>query len=175
MMMRTSCGTNPDSCLIAWTTSMLKLPLDNRLSTVPGVPMREALPPNTSADSRKTPFYISWFKSTSKPSWHRLESVVSMDLAHPQYVEKAFYRYSECGVFSRGFARCRCRDWVEEFLVPFTVKLQTPFSLPSCSTRRMHDTALRLCDTLPLAPYRQWVLSPPWHRPGFCWLRSRSS
>jgi hypothetical protein len=28
----------------------------------------------------------------------------------------------------------------------------------------MHDTALRLCDTLPLAPYRQWVLSPPWHR-----------
>jgi hypothetical protein len=82
---------------------------------------------------------------------------------YPQSVQKAFYRYTNCGIFSRGFARCRCQDCGDEFLVPFSFQLRC--LCPSCSTRRMHDTALRLSDTLPLAPYRQWVLSPPWHPP----------
>jgi hypothetical protein len=82
---------------------------------------------------------------------------------YPAHVERAFNRYISCGILARGFARCRCASCGDEFLVAFSCKQRG--LCPSCATRRMHDVAIRLVDfVLPFAPYRQWVLSPPWHR-----------
>jgi hypothetical protein len=80
---------------------------------------------------------------------------------YPRYVEQAFSRYIDCGILVRGFARCRCPDCGDEFLVAFSCKWRG--LCPSCATRRMHDMATRLVDEiLPRAPYRQWAISAPW-------------
>lgn len=38
----------------------------------------------------------------------------------PAYVEKAFRKYLECGIFAHGFARARCDDCGHDFLVAFS-------------------------------------------------------
>ncbi len=54
----------------------------------------------------------------------------------------------------------RCGGCGDELLVAFSCKGRG--FCPSCTTRRMHDTAARLVDgVLPRVPVRQWVLSLP--------------
>jgi len=79
---------------------------------------------------------------------------------YPAFVEKEFRRYLGCGVLSGGFARLRCPACGEERLVAFSCKGRL---CPSCWGRRASDTAAWLVDeVLPVAPYRQWVLTFPW-------------
>ncbi|RKH67799.1 transposase zinc-binding domain-containing protein [Corallococcus llansteffanensis] len=40
----------------------------------------------------------------------------------PQYVERDFARYLECGVLAHGFARVRCESCKDELLVAFSCK-----------------------------------------------------
>jgi hypothetical protein len=40
----------------------------------------------------------------------------------PAYVEKAFRKYLECGIFAHGFARVRCDDCGHDYLVAFSCK-----------------------------------------------------
>lgn len=76
------------------------------------------------------------------------------------YVEKAFRKYLECGIFAHGFARVRCDDCGDDFLVAFSCKGRGV--CPSCNTRRMAEAAAHLCDhVFPRLPVRQWVLSVP--------------
>ena len=76
------------------------------------------------------------------------------------YVRKAFERYLECGIFAHGFARARCGDCGHDFLVAFSCKGRGV--CPSCTTRRMAETAAHLSDhVFPRLPVRQWVLSVP--------------
>jgi hypothetical protein len=76
------------------------------------------------------------------------------------YVEKAFRKYLECGIFAHGFARARCDDYGHDFLVAFSCKGRGV--CPSCNTRRMAEAAAHLCDHVcPRVPVRQWVLSVP--------------
>ena len=64
------------------------------------------------------------------------------------------------GSLPRGFLRVRCDGCQTEQLLAFRCK--TRAACPSCGARRMSDNAARLVDhILPIAPYRQWVLSPP--------------
>ena len=78
----------------------------------------------------------------------------------PAYVEQAFRKYLECGIFAYGFARARCADCGHDFLVAFSCKGRGV--CPSCSTRRMAETAAHLTDQIfPRLPVRQWVLSVP--------------
>src|SRR5262244_3701828 len=78
----------------------------------------------------------------------------------PRFVEAELERYLACGLLCHGFARVRCDDCGHEVLVPLSCKNRGV--CPSCTTRRMHDTAAHLVDrVLPRAPYRQWVLSLP--------------
>ena len=78
----------------------------------------------------------------------------------PGFVERELERYLECGLLCHGFARVRCDDCGHDVLVPLSCKNRGV--CPSCTTRRMHDTAAHLVDrVLPRAPYRQWVLSVP--------------
>lgn len=79
---------------------------------------------------------------------------------YPDYVRKEFQRLLDCGLLCRGFARMACKACHFEHLVAFCCKGRL---CPSCTARRMAETALRLTDSvLPVAPYRQWTLSLPW-------------
>jgi len=86
----------------------------------------------------------------------------------PGYVEKAIRKYLECGPstssgqaeFVHGFARARCDDCGDDYLVAFSCKGRG--ICPSCNTRRMAEAAAHLCDhVFPRLPVRQWVLSVP--------------
>ena len=58
------------------------------------------------------------------------------------YVEKAFRKYLECGVFAHGFARVRCDDCGDDCLVAFSCNGRGV--CPSCNTRRMAEAAAHL-------------------------------
>lgn len=76
------------------------------------------------------------------------------------YVETAFRKYLECGIFAYGFARACCDACGHNFLVAFSCKGRGV--CPSCNTRRMVETAAHLSDYIfPKLPVRQWVLSLP--------------
>ena len=76
------------------------------------------------------------------------------------FVRQAFAKYLECGIFAHGFARARCGDCGHDILIAFSCKGRGV--CPSCSTRRMVETAAHLNDhVFPRLPARQWVLSVP--------------
>jgi hypothetical protein len=78
----------------------------------------------------------------------------------PEYVEREFRRYLDCGILARGFARARCGQCGHDFLIAFSCKGRAV--CPSCNTRRMVAPAAHLTDhVLPPLPVRQWVLAMP--------------
>jgi hypothetical protein len=78
----------------------------------------------------------------------------------PAHVEREFRRYLECGILANGFARARCADCGDDFLVAFPCKGRGV--CPSCNTRRMVETAAHLADpVIPRLPVRPGVLSVP--------------
>ena len=78
----------------------------------------------------------------------------------PQYVEKEFRKYLDCGILAKGFARAYCSSCGENFLIPFSCKGRCV--CPSCNQKRMVETAAYLVDNvIPRIPVRQWVLSVP--------------
>ena len=79
---------------------------------------------------------------------------------YPEFIEREFRRYLDCGILARGFARIRCASCGFERLVAFSCKGRL---CPSCWSRKAADVAAHLVDRLlPEAPYRQWVLTFPW-------------
>jgi len=87
-----------------------------------------------------------------------------MSASLPRFVVGEFERYLACGILAHGFARVRCAACGDELLVAFSCKGRG--FCPSCTSRRMHDTAAHLVDrVIPQVPVRQWVLSlPRWAR-----------
>ncbi|MBM4201290.1 MAG: IS91 family transposase [Gammaproteobacteria bacterium] len=78
----------------------------------------------------------------------------------PAYIERDFRHYLTCGILAHGFARARCAGCGHDFLVAFACKGRGV--CPSCTTRRMAETAAHLVDhVLPQVQVRQWVLSLP--------------
>ena len=78
----------------------------------------------------------------------------------PALTEREFRRYLECGILAHGFARARCPDCGHDFIVAYSCKGRG--ICPSCTTRRMVETAAHLTDhVFPRLPVRQWVLSLP--------------
>ncbi|WP_373368372.1 transposase zinc-binding domain-containing protein [Ottowia beijingensis] len=59
-------------------------------------------------------------------------------------MRKAFAKYLECGIFAHGFARARCGDCGHDYFVAFSCKGRGV--CPSCTTRRMVETAAHLND-----------------------------
>ncbi|MCP4606226.1 MAG: hypothetical protein GY847_37905 [Proteobacteria bacterium] len=71
-----------------------------------------------------------------------------------------FYRYLDCGILARGFARCACEECGRSFAVAFSYKSRS--FCGSCMGRRMADTAAHLVDNVfPHVPVRQWVFGLP--------------
>jgi ribosomal protein S27E len=78
----------------------------------------------------------------------------------PRYVERELAAYVRCRQLAHGFARVRCGACGDEIVVAFSGKRRG--ICPSCTARRMADTAAQLVDrVLPRAPYRQWVFTVP--------------
>ena len=72
----------------------------------------------------------------------------------PRYVDRELAEYLRCGMLAHGFARVCCQACDDEILVAFSCKRRG--ICPSCTARRMADTAAHLVDrVLPQAPYRQ--------------------
>jgi len=80
----------------------------------------------------------------------------------PQFVERAFREFLQCGFLAGGFARFHCGDCGLDRLVAFSCKGRA--LCPSCGGRRMAERAAHLVDhVMPDVPVRQCVLSLP-HR-----------
>lgn len=78
----------------------------------------------------------------------------------PQYVIDEFEAFLKCGILAYGFLRLKCNCCSEEKIVAFSCKKRG--FCPSCCAKRQCETAAHLVDNvLPLAPYRQMVLSFP--------------
>ncbi len=122
---------------------------------MPATPVRP--PAYRRREPEKEPLYrilaghLETFLQHTRTSEHRL----------PLHVEKEMRAYLECGVLACGFVRARCEDCGASRAVAFSCKKRG--FCPSCSGRRMADTAARLVDdVLPRVPVRQWVLSFPY-------------
>jgi hypothetical protein len=78
----------------------------------------------------------------------------------PRYVERELRRYLDCGILACGFARGFCKACGASIVVALSCKCRG--SCPSCSARRMCQTAANLVDlVLPDQPIRQWTVSLP--------------
>lgn len=62
----------------------------------------------------------------------------------PQHVDKELEAYLRCGILAHGFARVVCDRCKLEHLVAFSCKGRG--ICPSCTTRRMNDTAAHLVE-----------------------------
>jgi len=92
-------------------------------------------------------------------------------LGMPGFVREEFERYLRCGILAHGFRARALRRLRTRSVVAFSCKNRG--ICPSCSARRMHDTAMHLTErVLPHVPVRQWVLSLPRHVGP--WLGSRA-
>jgi hypothetical protein len=80
----------------------------------------------------------------------------------PRYVEKELREYLTCGVLGNGFVRLKCSGCGKEER-PLAFSCKGRGFCPSCTGRRMADTAARLVDNVfpKNVPVRQWVLSLP--------------
>jgi hypothetical protein len=82
------------------------------------------------------------------------------DRSLPSFVQRELFAYLECGILAYGFVRVRCAACRYEHPVAFSCKWRG--FCPSCTARRMSDTAAHLVDrVVPGVPTRQWVLSLP--------------
>jgi hypothetical protein len=79
----------------------------------------------------------------------------------PRYVISELRGFLKCGRLEEGFIRCHCDGCGADLLVPYSCGSRS--ICPSCSTRRMCNTAAHLVDrVLPNLPLRQWVATIPY-------------
>src|SRR6266852_2974057 len=67
-----------------------------------------------------------------------------MSASLPRFVVGEFERYLACGILAHGFALVHCAACGDELLVAFSCKGRG--FCPSCTSRRMHDTAAHLVE-----------------------------
>jgi len=76
------------------------------------------------------------------------------------FVDEQVRRYLDCGLFENGFARIRCPDCAEEYLLAFSCK--TRELCPSCAAKRSAATAALLAEeVLEEVGHAQWVFVIP--------------
>ena len=77
----------------------------------------------------------------------------------PRFVRRQLRAMIDCGDPTHGFVRLACTTCQVSRAVPFSCKARL---CSSCAGRRMNEQAAHLLDrVLPVAPYRQWVLTLP--------------
>jgi dienelactone hydrolase len=90
------------------------------------------------------------------------------------FVDEQVRRYLDCGLFENGFARIRCPDCTEEYMLAFSCK--TRELCPSCAAKRSAATAALLAEEVfEEVGHAQWVVVgcgrgwSPWSRPRATW------
>jgi len=87
----------------------------------------------------------------------------------PSYVIKEFDAFLKCGIPAYGFIRLVCGTCKKEQITAFSCKKRS--FCPSCCAKRQAEAATHLTENiLPIAPYRQYVISFP--IPMRYWLNS---
>jgi hypothetical protein len=82
------------------------------------------------------------------------------DHAIPEYIEKDIDEYLRCGIVQYGFLKLQCSCCQKTHITAFSCKKRG--FCPSCYAKRMAETAAHLVDAvLPIAPYRQFVITLP--------------
>jgi len=77
-----------------------------------------------------------------------------------RFVDEQVMRYLDCGLFENGFARIRCPDCAEEYLLAFSCK--TRELCPSCAAKRSAATAAMLAEeVIEEVGHAQWVFVMP--------------
>ena len=95
-----------------------------------------------------------------EPMLRHMREVDPKGYGLPRHVDRELEAYLRCGILRHGFTRVRCSTCHDELLVAFSCKHRG--LCPSCTARRMADTATHLLDrVLPQARYRQWVFTVP--------------
>ena len=112
-------------------------------------------------DTKYNLAFVNWVHRLGFDGIGHLQHARTSEHRLPLPVEKEMRAYLECGILAYGFVRARCEDCGASRAVVFSCKKRG--FCPSCSGRRMADTAAHLVDeVLPRAPVRQWVLSFPY-------------
>ena len=76
------------------------------------------------------------------------------------FVDEQVRRYLDCGLFENGFARIRCPDCAEEYLLAFSCKSRE--LCPSCAAKRSAATAALLAEEVfEEVGHAQWVFVMP--------------
>jgi ribosomal protein S27E len=76
------------------------------------------------------------------------------------HITDVIYKYLDCGDLHCGFARVKCKDCNNEYLLPFSCKKR--HFCPSCHQKRVVEFGEYLVeDVLKKVPHRQWVFSIP--------------
>jgi len=76
------------------------------------------------------------------------------------YVKQVIYRYLDCGILHHGFARVRCENCGQEYLLAFSCKRR--HFCPSCHQKRVVEFGEWLCqEVIKAVPHRHVVLSIP--------------
>jgi len=76
------------------------------------------------------------------------------------FVDEQVRRYLDCGLYENGFARIRCPDCAEEYLLAFSCK--TRELCPSCAAKRSAATAALLAEEVfKEVGHAQWVFVKP--------------
>ena len=73
-------------------------------------------------------------------------------------VERAVYRYLDCGIFAHGAARAHCAECGHDFLIAFSCKLRC--LCPSCHQKRELLWAAWAAELLAEVPHRQVAVPP---------------
>jgi len=90
----------------------------------------------------------------------------------PEYITQEFDAYLKCGIPAYGFIRLLCESCKTEQITAFSCKKRG--FCPSCCAKRQAEAANHLTENvLPVAPYRQFVVSFP--IPMRYWLNSNKA
>ena len=112
---------------------------------------------------RRTPERTVLYELVSvhrEPMLRHMREVDPKGYGLPRHVDRELEAFLRCGILAHGFTRVRCDTCDDELLVAFSCKHRG--LCPSCTARRMADTAAHLVDrVLPAAGYRQWVFTVP--------------
>ena len=78
----------------------------------------------------------------------------------PDYIEREVEAFFRCGILHHGYVLMSCESCDEKIPVAFSCKKRG--YCPSCAAKRTSEATIHLIDNvLPLAPYRQYVVTFP--------------
>jgi endogenous inhibitor of DNA gyrase (YacG/DUF329 family) len=116
------------------------------------------LTPSTSK-SRLQQFFFALSQSISQEQVYEKRFAIRYGFFRP-YVKQVIYRFLDWGILHNGFAKVKCGECGDEYLLAFSCKRR--HFCPSCHQKRLVEFGGWLCEeVLKAAPHRHFVFSIP--------------